>query len=198
MAGQIPLDPATMNIIQPPAASTPTKSSDSSSSSISPEIIACQVWRTLCSCQAVAVAVKTCVATASLALTVYLTESCADAGGQAVVAVALEEMWANRDTLDSLDIPQAVLAAADEAASTSSSVAGGSSCERQQAAGSASGPPGAASAAAADADSDHDSAEGEQEFCDAAVVDDYLRPPEVCCTLQPAVLYVTVPALPRG
>jgi hypothetical protein len=29
-------------------------------------------------------------------------------------------------------------------------------------------------------------------------LDDYLRPPEVLDVLQPAVVYLTVPALPRG
>lgn len=185
MAGQIPLDPATMNILQPPPTSP---SAPSSSSSVSPQAIACQVWRTLRSCQAVAVAVKSCVATASLALTVYLTESCAAAGGQAVVEAALEAVSANRDTLDSQTVPQTVLAAAVEAGGGGSGDSGSGHGEHQQQA--------VRMCAPGDVYSDHER-DGD-EGGGGAVIDDYLRPPVVCHMMQPAVLYVTVPALPRG
>jgi hypothetical protein len=43
-------------------------------------------------------------------------------------------------------------------------------------------------------DEDSDDADEAAEPC----LDDYLRPPEVLEVLQPAVVYLTVPALPRG
>lgn len=204
MAGQIPLDPATMNIIQPttlqPALASPTTTTSTISSSSS-LAIACQAWRTLRSCQAVAVAMRSCFATASLCLTVYLSDQCATAGGQAIVQAALEAAWRDRELLGSPDIPAAVLAAA-EAGAAGNSIAGNSSSQQQGAgkeAASKGSTTAAAAAAAAATTGDSSDIEGSEDgICVGAVLDDYLRPPAMPCPVQPAVVYVSVPALPRG
>jgi hypothetical protein len=152
--------------------------------------IAAQTWRMLCSCQAVAVAVRSCFASAALGLTVYLSEGCAAAGGQAIVQAALQAVWEERSLLESLEVPQAVLeaAAVEAAARTPSAAAPGegvsTSCssigqQQQQ-----------EEVEEEDAGSDSDQGLG--------FVDDYLKAPAVTAPVRPAVVYVTVPALPRG
>lgn len=175
MAGQIPLDPASMTIPAPASPSTAAT-------------IAAQAWRTVCSCQAVAVAVGSCVASAALGLTVYLSEACTAGGGRQVVQAALEAVWADRCLLDCLEVPAAVARAAAAAAVPAGVVLSGTAAAvaadaRLQAVGGGSG---ACS-----------SEDGGDESC-GAVIDDYLKPPAVAAPLKPAVVYVTVPALPRG
>jgi hypothetical protein len=181
MAGQIPLDPASMAIAAPSPAGLQ-------------HTIAAQTWRTLCSCQAVAVAVRSCFDSASLGLTVYLPEACAAAGGQAIVQAALQAVWADRNVLNSLEVPPAVLQAAAEAAAAAAGAglagepgcsSSGISCstEEQQQGGQTDG--------------EDEESEAEQQQ-GSGFVDDYLKPPVVAKLLRPTVVYVTVPALPRG
>jgi ribosomal protein L12E/L44/L45/RPP1/RPP2 len=143
----------------------------------------------------VAVAVRSCFAGAALGLTVYLSEDCAVAGGQAIVQAALQAVWGDRDLLDSLDVPQAVLeaAAAAEAAKASSS--------RAAAAGEGVGTS-HGSDSIGQQQQQQEEVEEEDEASDSeqgsGFVDDYLRAPAVTIPVRPTVVYVTVPVLPRG
>eukprot|EP00775_Hariotina_reticulata_P010371 gene10371-10529_t len=199
MAGQIPLEPASMAIRDQLRAPTGTTSTGSSSA----RIIAAQVWRTLLSCQAVAVAIKSCVASAALGLTVYLADSAV--GGQHLMQTALEAIWADGSLLDKQDMPPALLAAA--AALETGRCAG----QQQQQPGhlqqaavqeaaqdSSSSNAGMADDNNAQQEQEEEEEEQEQEEEAAAVVDDYLLPPLVLQCICPAVVYVSVPALPKG
>ncbi|WIA29375.1 hypothetical protein OEZ86_011879 [Tetradesmus obliquus] len=184
MAGQIPLDPASMAIAAPSPAGLQ-------------HTIAAQAWRTLCSCQAVAVAVRSCFANASLGLTVYLSEACAAAGGQAIVQAALQAAWADRSVLDCLEVPAAVLQAA--------AAAGGADDVAGQHAGLAAevadhSTSGGGCGVAEQQQGEYEEAEDEESEDEqgCGFVDDYLKPPVVMQPLRPTVVYVTVPALPRG
>jgi len=206
-----------MNIVAEPHTPPPTSTaghgtqhSSSSSSSSSSGLddgscagrVAAQVWRTLCSCQAVAVAVKSCFASSCLGLTVYLTPQAAAAGGQAMMQAALEEAWRDRDCLNRPDrMPAALIAAAAAIvdgggtataagvlAVESGSAAGGGLAVGQSS-GVAAGPSGSGS----ESEGEESEGEGQQ-----TVLDDYLMPPAVQEVLQPTVVYLTVPALPRG
>jgi hypothetical protein len=189
MAGQIPLDPGSMNML--PAAAAP-------GAAVTPHAVAAQVWRTLCSCQAVAIAVKGCFATASLGLVIYLTAECAAAGGQQLVQAALAAVRQQRSLLDEPHAMPAALAAAAAAAAGD----GGAADPHHMAAGDSSSSKLAAgvqqahvgSNSARGCVSDDDDGEGQ-----AQPLDDYLLPPAVVeQPVWPAVVYLTVPALPRG
>jgi hypothetical protein len=194
MAGQIPLEPASMTIIQgmPAAGASRTGSGPSALGT------AAQVWRTLLTCQAVAVAVKSCTASAALGLTVYVADSAV--GGDYLMQTALEAIWADRSLLDKQDMPAALLAAAAamEGGRRSAEELQQPAVHLQQAAvhqaeqcSSSSSNAGIAAAGA------EDPQEAEEEG-PGAVIDDYLLPPVVLQVTRPAVVYVHVPALPRG
>lgn len=198
MAGQIPLDPGSMNIVttQPLLAALDSSSSSNdniSSSKGSSEhlawAVAAQAWRTLCSCQAVAVAVRSCFASSCLGLTVYLTPEAAAAGAQDIVQAGLQAVRQDRDLLSFPDrMPQALAAAA-------AAVAG---ADAAASAAAADGRGGAAARAAEQGCGASSDGEEEDEHQQESIVDDYLRPPKVQHVLEPAVVYLTVPALPRG
>ncbi|WIA09297.1 hypothetical protein OEZ85_008704 [Tetradesmus obliquus] len=185
MAGQIPLDPASMTTAAPSPAGLQ-------------HTIAAQAWRTLCSCQAVAVAVRSCFSTASLGLTVYLSEACAAAGGQAVVQAALQAAWADRSVLDCLEVPAAVLQAAAAAGGAAADVAGQDAGRAAEVADHSTS--GGSCSAEEQQQGGYGEAEREESEDDegSGFVDDYLKPPAVEKPLRPTVVYVTVPALPRG
>lgn len=185
MAGQIPLDPASMAIAAPSPAGLQ-------------HTIAAQAWRTLCSCQAVAVAVRSCFANASLGLTVYLSEACAAAGGQAIVQAALQAAWADRSVLDCLEVPAAVLQAAAAAGGAADDVAGQHAGLAAEVAdhSTSGGGCGVAEQQQGEYEEAEDEESEDEQGC--GFVDDYLKPPVVMQPLRLTVVYVTVPALPRG
>lgn len=171
-----------------------------------PWTIAAQVWRTLVSCQAVAVAVKSCFATSSLGLTVYLTHECTAAGGQALVAAALGDIWRDRDCLRlETELPPALSAAAAATAAASGGGSSGNGTVSTAAIPAASQPVSAVGdglerrggecSGSEQQESEDDEDEGGQQ---ELLLDDYLQPPAVQQVLQPAVVYLVVPALPRG
>lgn len=150
--------------------------------------VAAQVWRTLCSCQAVAVAVRSCFASSCLGLTVYLTPEAAAAGAQDIVQAGLRAVRQDRDLLSFPDrMPQALAAAA-------AAVAGADAVAAAAAANGRGGAAAGADEQGCGASSDGEEDEQQQE----SFVDDYLRPPKVQHVLEPAVVYLIVPALPRG
>jgi hypothetical protein len=194
MAGQIPLDPGSMNIITSSTPAAPLTGTHASTTSRSRShmawTLAAQVWRTLCSCQAVAVAVKTCFASSCLGLTVYLTPAAAAAGGQQMVQAALQAVRTDRGLLTQPDsIPDALLAAAAAAAGVEAAAA--------DAGGAYTGQHGAVVAGTGDQDGSR--SEGSEDgLQEEPYLDDYLRPPAVQQVQAPAVVYLTVPELPRG
>lgn len=198
MAGQIPLDPGSMNIISNSTPGAPltathastTSRSCSAGSSHMAWTVAAQVWRTLCSCQAVAVAVKSCFSSSCLGLTVYLTPAAAAAGGQQMVQAALEAVRKDRSLLIQPDsIPGALLAAAAAAAGVEAAPADASGASRAQ----------HGAAVAGTGDEDDSGSEGSEDgLQEEPYLDEYLRPPEVQQVQEPAVVYLTVPELPRG
>jgi hypothetical protein len=150
--------------------------------------VAAQAWRTLCSCQAVAVAVKSCCASSCLGLTVYLTPEAAAAGGQGIVQAAVQAVRQDRGLLGWPDrMPRALTAAAAAAAAGAGDAVGAAAAVATK------GGAGQVHRHCVQSGSD---AEGEDQ--QEVYVDEYLRPPAVREVLQPAVAYLTVPALPRG
>lgn len=155
----------------------------------------------MCSCQAVAVAVRGCAARSALGLTVYLAPQAAAAGGRGLLQAALAAVRQDRSLLDAPDkMPAALCAAAAAAAGAAAAgaAAGATLCE--------GAPPEAAAAAVqpsegggvSDVCGSGSEGEGEDKGDVEPYLDDYLRPPEVLELLQPVVVYLTVPALPRG
>lgn len=188
MAGQIPLDPGSMNIITTAAAHHPNSSSSSNRGDHLAWAVAAQAWRTLCSCQAVAVAVKSCFASSCLGLTVYLTPEAAAAGGQGIVQAAVQAVQRDRSLLSWPDkMPPALAAAAAVATGDAADAAAATAAE---------GGAGEAHRHCVHSRCGSDT-EGDDEQQEV-YVDEYLRPPVVQEVLEPAVVYLIVPALPRG
>jgi hypothetical protein len=181
-----------MNIITPGLLPAAVSHPNSSSSSIIGDhlawAVAAQAWRTLCSCQAVAVAVKSCFASSCLGLTVYLTPEAAAAGGQGVVQAAVLAARQDRGLLSWPDkMPPALAAAAAAAAAAAGDAVDAAAANASE---------GGASEAHRHCVQSGTETGGEEE--QEVYVDEYLRPPAAREVLEPAVVYLTVPALPRG
>ena len=78
MAGQIPLDPPSMAVVETasllPAVDMPSGAELLlQAGSCTAAAVAAQAWRAAVSCQAVAVGVRSCFARGCLAMTVYMT-----------------------------------------------------------------------------------------------------------------------------
>lgn len=80
MAGQIPLDPGSMALV---TSSFPAAA-----------------WRTLASCQAVAIALRSCLVAACLSLTLYYSPEGAAGAGVGVMQGVLEAAWQQPELLD--------------------------------------------------------------------------------------------------
>jgi hypothetical protein len=119
------------------------------------------------------------------------------AGGQAIVQAALQAVWQDRSLLESLVVPQAVLdVAAAEAA-------------RAPGSGSAAAGKDVGTSRSSDSNEQQQQQQQHQEDVEqqeeesdseqgSGFVDDYLKAPAVTTAVRPTVVYVTVPALPRG
>jgi hypothetical protein len=108
-----------------------------------------------------------------------------------MVQAALQAVRKDRGLLTQPDsIPDALLAAAAAAAGVEAAAAdagGASQAQEGRAAGAGTG------------DEDDSGGEGSEDgLQEEPYLDEYLRPPEVQQVQEPAVVYLTVPELPRG
>lgn len=140
---------------------------------------------------------------------VYLTPECAAAGGQQLVQAALQAVWHNRSLLDEPHVIPAALLAAAEAAGANAGAEGGNAVEAVRpdhdnavTQGTQLQPGSAAGAAGDPADGQDDcgrsSCSSDDGVAEEQPMDDYLMPPAVSERIRPDVVYLTVPALPRG
>lgn len=124
-----------------------------------------------CSCQRVAVAVRTDLPQSLLWCTVYCSEAAGAAGRQRAAAHLAAFL---RRELDTALLEQ-----------------------RQQARSQGSGAGQQAGSSSSSHDGEEDG-EGEEDEEDEAALDDYLQPPAMHRHWQPLITFVTVPELPRG
>jgi enamine deaminase RidA (YjgF/YER057c/UK114 family) len=160
---------------------------DPGSMTVAPGGFAAQARLALANTQAVAVAAGGCLGSACLGLTVYLAAAAAGPGARSEVQGLLRLLqtdpagFAARDARLRLRRAGILGPAPPAAAAPAGHAAAGAEEEEEEEFEAGAGGEGTGS-----------DEEGE------GFLDDYLRPPRTALRLRPAVLYVEVPALPRG